>query len=683
MKIKSLMPICFMAITVMFSVGFICPFSSGDDLRQETVLTADWQVTSPSGKTEAVTIPHCWNAVDGADGGPCKGNHSVDGTSYWRGAKTYSRMLDIKPKADKRYFLRFEGAGITTKVSVNGKTAGTHKGAFGAFCYEITKLLNPSDNRVEVIVDNSFNVDITPLSGDFTMFGGLYRPVTLIETNKSCINPANVGASSGIQLLQERLTNDIGELRITAEISGSVTEAHATIEDASGRQFGWSRLTIRDSQATGTLSAHNPIRWHGVKNPYLYKVTVSVYAGDKKCDEVTQKWGFRKVEISADRGFVLNGEPMKLHGVNAHQDEENKGWARQPEDFEKDIKLMKEMGVNAFRAAHYPHSTRMYDLCDEAGFVVWAELPVVEKTIDNDPFFNECSFQLEEMIRQHQNHPSIVMWSIGNELGAGANGRRSSGGKKLVDILYKECKTLDPTRACAIAINGMTTTVPDVLGFNIYPGWYWGKADDMKKDIENLCKRYAGKPICISEYGAGGSVNQHKLPPERPKTTSAFHPEEWQCVCHERNYYGIKNATEQCLGSFVWNMFDFGADHRQEGEHKGQNDKGLVSYDRNTKKDVYYFYQANWTQKPMIHLTSRRFTERPSMVMPFKIYSNCDEVTLFLNGDSIGMRKPNDINVFEWDGVSLSPGTYTIVAKGKKGNKTLTDQYTFTVINQK
>lgn len=665
---------------LLFATSCTCPFVSAE-VRDCERLEKGWQLSAPGEKTETVSVPHCWNAIDGADGGGTT-NSSVDGTGFWRGAKTYTRDLSISPKKDKRYFLRFEGASLSTDVNVNGKKIGHHDGAFGAFCYEITPFLNQDENSVSVTVDNTFNSDIPPVSGDFTMFGGLYRPVTLIETGMTCINPANPLASSGIQLSQQRLTDKEGVLDISAIISGNPSKVVATVTDANGKQVTETVLSTENSESKGTITVQNPTRWNGIQNPYLYSVTVSVYADGKKTDEVTQKWGFRTVEIDTARGFVLNGKPMKLRGVNRHQDKEGLGWALSDADHETDIRIMREMGVDAWRAAHYPQASKMYELCDEAGILVWAEIPVVDRVNKTDTFFANAKIQLHEMIQQHRNHPSIVMWGISNELGNGKNGSMSKGAMELMEELYTLSKQLDPTRYCVLAANARRkeNTIVDHVGFNTYPGWYGGNAESMKGIITGWCKAYPTKGICVSEYGAGASVKDHEYPVKRPKTIHPFHPEEYQTYCHEHQYRAIKNSAPQLWGSYVWNMYDFGADDRREGDHMGRNDKGLVSYDRETRKDAFYLYQANWTSEPMVHLNSRRFTERKGITaMPFKAFSNCDTVELFLNGKSIGVQKPNDICAFEWVDVSLTSGKNTVKAIGKKDGKTVTDSYEFTV----
>lgn len=672
----------------IFSCG--CAFSHRSDTvastRETDALATGWTVCAKGETPQKVDVPHCWNVVDGADGGSQE-TASADGTGYWRGEKTYTRALKMNPKEGKRYFIRCEGASSKANVWVNGQKVGEHLGAFGAFCFEITPYLKSVKNELEIKVDNSFDSNLPPVSGDFTVYGGLYRPVTLIETNNACINPANAFATHGARFTQTALTDTAGTLSVDIDLAGisEKSELKVTVQDGGDKVVATQIMSLTPAQSLAKLemTVPNPVRWDGIKNPYLYEVEVSLWVDGKQVDKVEQKWGFRTMEIDPKRGFVLNGKAMRLNGVNRHQDKEGKGWALSDKDHEEDVKMMREMGVDAWRAAHYPHAEKMYTLCDEAGIVVWAEIPIVDRVNETDSFFANSELQLREMISQHRNHPSIAMWSISNELGNGPNGQKCKGSAKLTKTLYDISRELDPTRPCVLAacLQRKDNEIADHIGFNTYPGWYGGNAKAMGSAISSWCKKYPAKGICVAEYGAGASINCHEFPLKQPRTIHPFHPEEWQTYCHEHQYRAIKNASPQLWGSFVWNMFDFGADNRKEGDHMGRNDKGLVTFDRRTRKDAFYLYQANWTDKPMVHLTASRFAKRPESAakMPFQVFSNCESVELFLNGKSLGRQTPDDLKIFRWDNQNLKKGHYMVKAVGKSKNSSVSDSYAFEI----
>lgn len=660
------------------------PFSLSAAPRKTTPLT-QWKLDG-----QPVTVPHTWNAIDGADGGSPESN-SVGGSGYWRGKKNYETQVNLVPQPGKRYFLNFEGASITADVEVNGQKAGRHEGAFGAFTFEITDLLKPQPpQKFKVAVDNRFNQNIPPVSGDFTMFGGLYRPVHLIETNALCIHPANPFSTSGVEIIQSSLNDELGVLEITTDLSGENTQGaqlRIIARKANGQVAAQLTKTLPQGTINQTfnnqLTVKNPTRWHGLDNPYLYQIQVELIQGKNVIDQVDTHWGFRTIELTAERGLLLNGKPLRLRGVNRHQDMENKGWALSESDHANDIRIMLEMGVNAWRAAHYPQCKTMYDLCDRAGILVWAEIPVVDCVIDTPEFFAQAKFQMEEMIRQHRNHPSIYVWGTSNELGNGSYARKhNKNSQQLMQQLYDLSKQLDPTRYCGITHNAphrSENKIHDTNGQNTYPGWYGGDAPSMKNVIQNLCNKFPNVAVSLNEYGAGGSIQHHEWPLKRPKTISPWHPEAYQAYCHEEHLRAIKKAPAQLYGTFVWNMFDFGADQRTEGDHLGRNDKGLVSYDRKTPKDAFFLYQANWTTKPMVYITQRRFTKRTDAKTPIRIYTNAKQVKIFLNGKLMGEPSVNDIQVAEIPEVVLKKGENRIEAVISIDGKTIKDQCIWTL----
>jgi beta-galactosidase len=666
--------------------------------RESTLLDSGWhfmqgdpagvagQAMSPADPNwidsswQAVSIPHCWGWEE-----------AQQGKDFYRGPGWYRRELDVTPEAGKRYFLRFEAASLVADVYLNGKSLGEHRGGFGAFCYEITTNLSASGtNLLAVRVDNTKFPDIAPLSGDFSVYGGIYRPVHLLVTSEENFTPTDHG-SPGVAWLQTSVSKKQAVLDVTVQISnGTRTNQSqtvvATVLDANGNPVASSeeQITLAPS-VTAPYWLHvtvpKPHLWNGRKDPYLYRAVVELQAADGVVDSVEQPLGLRYYSIDPDKGFFLNGEPYHLHGVDKHQDRFNEGWAISEADLDEDISLIKEMGCTVIRCAHYQHSDYFYSLCDKAGILVWAEIPQVNEIRDTPQFEETSRNQLLDLIRQNVNHPSIFVWSLFNEI-RGSKGSDDPH-RELMDLKIT-ANGEDPTRptiaATCVSILPEMNKIPDLLGWNIYPGWYsgWGSKEDFGAalDKHRADSRHGG--ICISEYGAGANVTQHEENPQQPVTTSQWHPEEWQAEVHEAAWAAMKERPF-VWGTFVWNMFDFAVSTRHEGGIPGRNDKGLVSYDRKTKKDAFYFYKANWSDEPTLYITSRRFTERTNAVTDVKIYSNAKEVELLLNGVSLGETRNATNCVFIWKNAELKSGENQVEARAELDGKSLSDNCVWTL----
>jgi beta-galactosidase len=626
-----------------------------------------------------VSLPHCWGWED-----------AQKGKQYYRGPGWYSRQVNVKmPTTGHRYFLRFEGAGSVADVYLNGQLLGQHRGAFGAFCFEITKHLSSSGtNNLAVRVSNAAELDITPLSGDFPVYGGLYRSVHLIETDEECFTPTD-HASPGIAWLQSSVSADQAVLNVTAEISNGTTKDQpgtliAKVLDAGGREVvrAEQKITLKPSVTAPypiQVTVPKPHLWNGRKDPYLYRAIVELHSADTVRDSVEQPLGLRSYYVDPDKGFFLNGQPYHLHGANRHQDRQDKGWAISQADQDEDISLIKEMGCTVIRCSHYQQSDYFSSLCDKAGILVWAELSQVDK-IGGSPEFAETSrHQLIDLIRQNINHPSIFVWSLFNEL----RPKNPDPHRELLDlniVAHGE----DPSRptiaaTCTTELPQMNK-IPDLLGWNVYYGWYgdWGPLSEY--DSMRAGYRYTSRNggYCVSEYGAGANVNQHEQNPNRPKNDGQWHPEEYQGVLHEKAWAELKSAP-YIWGTFVWCMFDFTSYWRHEGGVLGRNDKGLVTADRKTKKDVFYFYKANWSEEPVLYITSRRHTERTNAVTDVKIYSNSTQAELQVNGASQGARTNNGNGVILWQDVKLVSGENSITARAQRNGQSLTDSCTWSL----
>lgn len=700
--------------------------------RQITSLEENWKFTrtdagiaaSPD-SWEKVRIPHTWNARDAQEGPELISNtlesretaetatKSRDAAKvksqdphlkygYYRGACWYEHTLDIPAewKGKKRVFIRFGAAGTVARTYINKTLLGEHRGGFTAFCYELTDYLHYGEsNELRVQVDNTHREDLPPLSGDFNLDGGLYRDVELIVTDLVCISPLDY-ASPGVYLTTRHLDDGNGVVEVRTLISTvadptrirSVNEPETAatpmakdpavtllteIMDRDGKTVASSSSEPKVSRGeticvSNSLTVTSPRLWQGRPDPYLYTVAITLLRGDTQIDRVEQPLGFRTFSITQEQGFLLNGKPYPVHGVNRHQDVRNKGWAISPQDEERDAALIKEMGVTAVRNAHYPQSRNWHQINDREGVLLWDEVSLVNETRSSRAFWLNSEECLREMIHQLYNHPSIAWWGIFNELG----NRPFPPSDKELDHLQAVTKELDPTRLVVAASNrgGRTfNRVPEQIGLNTYPGWYDKKSPSAMAGMIDSFSKEVGKRIAVSEYGAGGNISHHtEGDPVKPDHKGAFHPEEWQSFVHEGDWAAMKD-NPKLWGTFVWNMFDFACQGRHEGNTPALNDKGLVTHDRQFRKDAFYFYKANWTTEPMVHIASARMTPRMQAVTEVKVYSNCDTVELKVNGKLLGTAHPDSIHICRFPGITLNPGSNQIEAAGLAGTRKVSD----------
>jgi beta-galactosidase len=682
---------------LLLAAALVFPFIShaarASEPRSDTLLGTNWHflradvegASEPifdASNWQSVTIPHTWNAEDGQAG-----------INYYRGTAWYRHSFDTPAQIEgKRVFLRFEGASTVADVYVNGQFVGEHRGGFGAFCFEITHFLKfgpPNEasksgesNFVAVRVSNAWRDDLAPLAGDFTVFGGLYRPVHLLVTSDLCLSPFD-HASSGVTLRPANIGDQSADVTIEALVSNGATTARdatlvTTVLDAAGQAVATASEAVSipsgiTAQEIQQVTLPHPHLWNGRADPYLYKAVVELRRGDDVIDRVEQPLGLRTIRVDRT-GFYLNGKLCRLLGVDAHQDRFGKGWAISDADQKQDIDLILEMGANAIRAAHYQHSETFYRLCDETGLLVWAELPQVDYV--GGPAFEENSDgQLLDLIRQNINHPCIFAWSLSNEL------RQPSPDPDPILIdLNRLAHAEDPSRptieAAYINIWPSVNKIPDLLGINFYPGWYRGDVNAMGAKLDDGASWGRGQGFAVSEYGAGASTDQHEAHPSQPPSAGPWHPEEWQAIVHEHDWAAIR-ARPFVWGSFVWNMFDFASSQRHESDLPGLNDKGLVTYDRKVCKDAFYFYKANWSDEPFVYLTDRRFTKRTEAVTDVKVYSNCDRVELTVNGVSQGAQTGDDEHIFRWTGLTLQSGKNQIEATADRNSRHYTDECTW------
>ena len=582
---------------------------------------------------EEVCVPHTWNAVDGADGSPqgdpppARGM-SIAADSYVRKAARYSRRLP-DPTPGMRQFVRFEAVSLKAEVYVNGRLAGRHAGAFTAFAFEVTDLLNASDNVMEVVADNRRDPDVAPLSADYTLFGGIYRGVEWIETPPVCIDPVTDGAC-GVEL-------DVradGTVKARIRVLGGPDEEQC-------------------------FKVENPELW-SPENPKLYEREFAIAGGDS----VKVRFGFRTAEFRED-GFYLNGAKRKLRGVNRHQDAGVCGWAASREDEDRDFALIAEVGADAVRLAHYPQSQHVYDICDEKGMLVWSEAPAINWLNDTPAFRSNLLVQVREMVAQNRNHPCVFAWSLFNEIynDVPADSAQEGWMEEILREARDELVRLDPSRPVVAASDRPArralNDLPQQLAFNAYPGWYGDTT--IEEDMTNWFGASGRAMLGIAEYGAGGNPFEHldPLPPGRLDPGGPLHPEETQVKLHAADYRAIAQDG-RIWGAFIWAMFDFAADARREGGKNGINDKGLVTRDRSVRKDVFYFYKANWSKEPVLHVCSERMAETANTAATVVGFSNCGDVTLVVNGKVVGAKAPDSVKVVKWESVPLADGENVI-----------------------
>jgi len=651
--------------------------------RQDILLNNDWNFRFShqvqKGTEVRVDLPHTWNAQDALSG-------KID---YKRGIGNYEKNLFIRPEwKGKRLFIRFEGVNNIADVFINRRHIGEHRGGYGAFIFEITgKVEYGKENSILVRVNNGEQLDIMPLVGDFNFYGGIYRDVHLLITDETCISPLDY-ASPGVRLIQDSVSHRYAKVRAIVDLSNGSSgnqEVELNVRLLDGQRVvkeGTKNVNLSGNEVMQqelTFEIDQPHLWNGRQDPFLYQAEVTLFRNGQMVDRVTQPLGLRFYRIDPDKGFFLNGKHLPLQGVCRHQDRSEVGNALRPQHHEEDVALMLEMGVNAVRLAHYPQATYFYDLMDKNGIIVWAEIPFVGPGGYNDKGFVDLPAfrangkeQLKELIRQHYNHPSICVWGLFNEL--------TELGDNPVEYI-KELNVLahqeDTTRPTTSASNQMgdLNFITDAIAWNRYDGWYGGTPADLGKWSDRMHKDHPEICIAISEYGAGASIYHQQDSLVKTVPTSWWHPENWQTYYHIENWKTI-SSRPYVWGSFVWNMFDFGAAHRTEGDRPGINDKGLVTFDRKVRKDAFYFYKANWNrEEPMLYLTGKRNTVRTQRLQTITAFTNLSGAELFVNGKSYGKAIPDSYAILEWKNVELEPGENEIKVVSTNKKLPLSDSF--------
>jgi beta-galactosidase len=677
-------------------------FTQDDRLSDEEALDStgdDWQT---------ISLPHTWNAEDAA---------SLDATTYKRGLGWYRLEFDT-PASGTRHWLEFGAASLVADVWLNGEHLGQHKGAFTAFRFDVTDVLAESGPNVLLVKTNNREPteedDVTaipPMGGDFNVSGGLYRYVSLISTVHSDHFDLGDMGGPGVYATTTSISGGNATVNVRAKLTSNSNEdgdyiVRASLLDAEDRLAGSAERPV--SLAAGSnlevaqdLNVSNAHLWQGVEDPYLYRLVVELLITDGESsdsiDKVVQSFGIREMRFDPNEGFFLNGQHVRLHGVAMHQDYLGKGWAISNSDMDKSLGMIMEIGANAVRLGHYPFSQYALERASELGLVAWAETALgLRTTVERcspvdatEAFVASARQQLRELIRQQYNHAAVAMWAVGNEttLGHLACPDSYDNVTPVLRELHEVAKNEDPSRPTAYAEfphpverSGALATegITDLYGSNRYYLWYEPAFKQMGPLLDATLAKEPDQPLGITEYGAGAAITHHTDNPlggypevrSAPEGGVAYQPEEYASYVHEQNYRLIE-SKDYLWGAFVWNMFDFGSANRYEGDVTGVNTKGLVTFDRETRKDPFFFYKANWSDEPVTYIVGRRYTDRAYAVNDVKVYSNADSVRLLVNDVEVGSMSADqcEFRTCVFQDVRLSPGANRVVAVGDHGGE--------------
>ncbi len=596
-------------------------------MRKIVKLMKDWTFTYHNGTKSQIDLPHTWNNKDGQDGG----------NDYWRGTCAYTKTFAMPTFNSKEecVYLQFHGVNASAKVILNGNKVCTHDGGYSTFRVDVTNLLK-EENQLLVEVDNSVNDRVYPQKADFTFYGGIYRDVELLIVSKAHFDLDYYNGPG---------------MKYTTEVIGSDANIHVTTYT---KAEGNVRVDLYDAQDNLVMSkdgkevtffVKNVHLWDGLEDPYLYHIKAVLVQDGKEVDEISCNCGVRTFEFSPKDGFHLNGRSYPLHGVSRHQDFKDIGNAITKEHHDRDMALILEVGANTIRLAHYQHDQYFYDLCDKVGMIVWAEIPYISEHLANG---NENTMsQMKELIIQNYNHPCIVTWGVSNEITISGKPLK----KQMLEnhhALNDLCHKMDSTRPTTLACYAMcphwhpVAHITDLVGWNLYLGWYVPGFFLNDWWIKFFHFLYPKRCLCYSEYGAEGMPNLHSAKPKRGDNSEEYHSKyhEFMLECFKRHPY--------MWAHYYWNMFDFAADARNQGGEPGMNHKGLITFDRKTKKDAFYLYKAYWNKKDkFVYLAGRRYEYRSIEKQTITVYSNLKKVSLYQNGKLIGTKKGE--NVFKFD----------------------------------
>ncbi len=585
-------------------------------MRKIISINDSWLFSKPGEEGRLVSLPHTWNNIDGQDGG----------NDYFRGTTVYTRSLLRPELADgERCYIEFLGAAMTADVSINDKKVIHHEGGYSTFRADITDMLE-DENVITVLADNSDNDKVYPQKADFTFYGGLYRNVNLVIVPEKHFELAKDG-TPGIKVTP---VVDIADncAKVTVETWHNADSVDITVNGETRTVENKAIFTIEDVHL-----------WDGLNDPYLYTASAKLASGDEVC----VRFGCREFHIDPEEGFFLNGKSYPLRGVSRHQDRIGLGNALSIKEHEEDMEIVLELGANTLRLAHYQHAQEFYDLCDEKGIIVWAEIPYITKHMSGGK--QNALDQMRELITQCYNHPSIVCWGLSNEITASSpvDDELLEDHRELNELCHRMDSTRPTVMAHAFMLEKDSPLIPvaDLASYNLYFGWYLGELEQNEEFFDEYHRMFPDRVIGFSEYGADANPKYHSSEPEK-----GDYSEEYQCIYHEHILRCIE-ARPYLWATHVWNLFDFAADGRDEGGKNGQNQKGLVEFDHKTRKDAFYLYKAAWSKTPFVHLCGKRYVDHAEDETTVKVYSNCSCVTLIVDGKEFGTKEGKTVFTFD------------------------------------
>ena len=594
-------------------------------MRKEQLINDNWLFRYHDGTETVLNLPHTWNARDGQDGG----------NDYWRGTCVYEKTFPMPAVSpEERVYLQFEGVNASARVVLNGAAVMTHDGGYSTFRGDITGHLKP-ENHLVVEVDNSVNDRVYPQKADFTFYGGIYRNVRLITVNRHHFDLDHFGGPG---------------IAVQAQVTGR--DASVWVRTWHNAENGLVSITLKDRESNVAASGQgtdtniplpNVHLWDGLDDPYLYTCEATLTVDGTVVDRVSARFGARYFHADPQKGFFLNGRSYPLRGVCRHQDWRGIGNALQKEHHDTDMAMIREIGANTIRLAHYQHDQYFYDLCDEYGFVVWAEIPYISEHMPNGR--ENTISQMKELIVQNYNHPSICVWGISNEITISTRDKKDmmDNHRVLNDLVHQ----MDPSRPTTLAcyavcgpFNPVAHKVSDLVSWNLYLGWYVPGMFLNNLWVDFFHRKYPNRCLGYSEYGCECMPNLHSAHPRRGDQS-----EEYQCLYNE---YMLKFFDKRPFlwATHLWNMFDFAADARNQGGEPGMNHKGLVTFDRQVRKDSFYIYKAWWSREPFVHICGKRFIDRVETICEVKVYSNQDSVTLYANGKQVATKTGSHVFTF-------------------------------------
>ncbi len=655
-------------LLLVMAVALTFPISAS--ARESYNISRDWKFfTHSENQSQLVNLPHQWN-LDALSGR----------TDYFRGNGNYMRYIDAKPEwKDKRVFIRFGGANLVADLLINGRYVGRHKGGGEAFAFEIGEYLNYNGrDLVWVVVDNAKDLDVMPTAGNHIEYGGLYREAEIIVQEPTHIALTHY-ASPGVYVRTKKVSAEKVEGEVEVKVcSDAVVSAMVQLRVLSptGAEVLSSVQRVRTiNGTTGTFlpfEIEKPELWSGTVAPSLYKFEVSLTVAGATKDNVTVSSGFRYYEIG-NEGFSLNGTSYPIRGVLLHRDRPLSGTAVSEQEVLEDISIAMEMGANAIRVVGGSHHPSFYSICDRMGLLVINDLPFVGSiTLNGKGFFNTEAFrengkqQLSEMIFQHYNHPSVIVWNLFSELEL-----RGENPVGYVRELHSLAKRLDPKRFTSGWSNqdGEINFITDLIVWSHSYGWGEGLPSDITVWQEQLHANPEWRALRSGvSYKCGGSIFHQSDVLEKPLTTSTWHPERWQTHFHE-TYLGALREDGLFWGLFVDTLFDYVAKGTSRSAG-GVSDMGVVSFNRQVRKDAFYLYKAVWNEEDeFLHLAEKRWSRRREPQQSIKVYTNLPDVELTVNGEFIGGQE-NTTGVVVWNNVVLKQGTNHI----EVSSRGLTDQ---------